>query len=315
MKEIGYSGRNELLFGKPKQHGMFSWGAHLNKTFDKMLNNILHDIDEVNDFNPKIRNKNKNIADKVFVARYGYCIRIRDYDPSQLSIITMKQMHTTYVFLTDKYKDTHPSPNFEPQRGEMIFLEPGVEKWYKIRLTVISNMDPLHIGSCKDYTSEQENYADCVDEILQQVMIPELGCIPPFLSPKNQCNKTFEYTRVQKFFRKIDFWNSYMMKLIDMEEITIQQNCTDPCFVTKSEVQLQNQGPPDHPLETFAKINLKFKNVAEKNFRVIDYEFFDFLIEIGSSLGLWLGLSVFTLTDIALQAASSCGSCKQWSKV
>ena len=282
-----------------------SWGAHLNNTFDDMLNDILPDILDSNDINPKVTNANKNITEKVFVARYGFCIRIRDYDPSHLSIVTLKQTKKIYVFLADKYKHTYPGPNFEAQRGEMIYLEPGVEKWYKIRLSVVSHIDPISIESCKEYTNEKDNYADCIDKILQKVMTPELGCIPPFLSPNNQCNQIFEYYRVQRFFRNIDFYNSYIMKLIDMEEMTIQENCTVPCYVTQSDVQLQNQGPPDHTLETFAKINLKFKNVVEKKFREIDYHFFDFLIEIGSSLGLWLGLSVFTLTDLALQAASS----------
>ena len=36
--------------------------------------------------------------------------------------------------------------------------------------------------------------------------------------------------------------------------------------------------------------------------KVIVYTFFNFIIDVGSSLGLWLGLSALGITDLAFEA-------------
>ena len=69
------------------------------------------------------------------------------------------------------------------------------------------------------------------------------------------------------------------------------------------DTQLRSKGAPQHPKETAAQINLNFQKVVEKRFKVISYGFYDFLIDTGSSMGLWLGISVFSLTDLCIQLA------------
>ena len=51
---------------------------------------------------------------------------------------------------------------------------------------------------------------------------------------------------------------------------------------------------------------LEFDNLVVHRTKMLSYGFSDFLIDLGSSLGLWFGLSVFGITDlgiIAFQAA------------
>ena len=316
LYEHGYSTRNMLLSGStnPKPgYYVISWGLHMNKTFDEMLDDILPDILENNDKNPKIAHARK--VEKVFLARYGFCIRIRQYNPTELIIYTMNQTHTVYVLLADKYKHTYPNPNFSSKSGEMIALSPGVEKWYTVKISLTSNENPLQKDACEYYDDVESTYADCVDSKIQSVMFPILGCNPPYLSPTGKCNEIYDGKKKQKFLKETDFWKSYLKNLIDLEPMTIQDNCTDPCLTTTIDVQLHSTGKPDHPMKTYARVNLRFKKEVEKRYRVISYDFYNFLIDIGSSLGLWLGISVFSLTDIALQMVNSMRSCKRWSKI
>ncbi len=324
MTEYGYTTRNLFLFGSPSKglatsnRKVYSWGAHLNKTFDQMLSNILPDILEKKDSDPKIFGGKNYLTERVFVARYGYCIRVRHYDFTKISILTMNQTSKVYILIADKNKHTYPNPNFSSKSGELIYLTPGVEKWYRNKITVVSNEDPLQKEECRHYGNYPDTYENCVDLSISEIMITRLGCNPPYLSPNNKCNTQIindDYTFAKKFFSEIDYWNSYLMKLIDMEPMTIQDTCSNPCLTTHVNVQLHSEGPSEHPKPTYAKVNLSFKKKVEKRYRVISYDFYNFLIDIGSSLGMWLGLSLLSLTDGAMQLVNSVRSCLQWSKI
>ena len=42
--------------------------------------------------------------------------------------------------------------------------------------------------SCIDYpTDNYKNYADCIEDENEKEIIPELGCMVPWMSAKNQC--------------------------------------------------------------------------------------------------------------------------------
>ena len=101
-----------------------------------------------------------------------------------------------------------------------------------------------------------------------------------------------------------------MMKLVAMEELPIQEQCKQPCLTTKINVQLRNKGIPDHPTAaTMAKVNLKFEKTVEKRFLVVNYTLYNFLIDVGSSLGLWLGVSVLSFTHLWTQLYSRFKNC------
>ena len=49
-------------------------------------------------------------------------------------------------------------------------------------------------------------------------------------------------------------------------------------------------------------LTLKFDDLVVHRTKVLAYGFSDFLIDLGSSLGLWFGLSVFGITDLGMTA-------------
>ena len=226
----------------------------------------------------------------------------------------MNQTNKVYILIADRYKHTFPNPNFSSKSGELIHLTPGVEKWYRNKISLISNEDPLQRENCRHYGNYPDTYENCVDLSISKLMMTGIGCNPPFLSLNNKCNKIFkddDYNLVKDFFKDIDYWNSFLMKLIDLEPMTIQETCTDPCLTTHVDVQLSSEGPSEHPKPTYARVNLSFKRNVERRHRVVSYDFYNFVIDIGSSLGLWLGLSLLSLMDIALQLVNSVRSCLQ----
>ena len=305
LNKYGYATRNVLMFGSVLSHfihghnAVTSWGGHLNITFDEMLDEIYSNkTREI----PLVKGAELGPMKKVYNARYGYCQKISLYNVNKgVFVRTFHETEEVHIFLADKMKNTYPLPSFVSQSGELMYLTPGIEKWYEIKLTLISNENPNDQNACEHYDTEN-TYADCVDALINDIMIPELGCNPPYLSPKNKCTGIFydsEAMRIRKFLTKLDFWQSYMMKLIAMDELPIQEQCKQPCLTTKIDVQLRNKGIPDHPkAATMAKANLKFQKTVEKRFLVVNYTLYNFVIDVGSSLGLWLGVSVLSLTDL-----------------
>ena len=51
----------------------------------------------------------------------------------------------------------------------------------------------------------------------------------------------------------------------------------------------------------FAYLDLQFDNHVVHTKEMLAYDFSNFLIDIGSSLGLWFGLSVFGLADLVVR--------------
>ena len=47
-------------------------------------------------------------------------------------------------------------------------------------------------GTCKNYNTDKgESYGQCMDTYLAGVYKPELGCVPPWMSHKDQCKGEF----------------------------------------------------------------------------------------------------------------------------
>ena len=51
-----------------------------------------------------------------------------------------------------------------------------------------------------------------------------------------------------------------------------------------------------------AYLILKFKDSVRLEKKVVVYTLFNFVIDVGSSLGLWLGLSALSIIDLAIDA-------------
>ena len=49
-------------------------------------------------------------------------------------------------------------------------------------------VNEMNDGTCKNYdTDKNESYGQCMDTYLADLYKPELGCVPPWMSDKDQC--------------------------------------------------------------------------------------------------------------------------------
>ena len=147
-----------------------------------------------------------------------------------------------------------------------------------------NNKDPRTSGGCVHYENDQ--FENCIDDEVQNWIKPEIGCNPPWLSKKDQCkNKTISIT---------DGYYVKAMQIIQQEDTTFENVCSKPCIEKKFNSRIRAYGQTDN------QIKLSFNTNVQYNGKIVTYHFTNFLIDFGSSLGLWFGLSVIGLFELGI---------------
>ena len=80
-----------------------------------------------------------------------------------------------------------------------------------------------------------------------------------------------------------------------MENLDAKRACPHPCTVIQSTIR---PGSSEATNET--RIRLLFDDLVVYSHIIVNYGFTDFLVDLGSSVGLWFGLSVFGLADLGI---------------
>ena len=81
-----------------------------------------------------------------------------------------------------------------------------------------------------------------------------------------------------------------------MKNYAAKDRCNKACQVTRPNI-LKNA---EHTFRGPAKLKIVFDDIVVWKTKMLAYDFSDFLIDMGSSLGLWFGLSVFGITDLGI---------------
>ena len=168
-------------------------------------------------------------------------------------------------------------------------------KVYYYTVTLKETHVELDDGSCVDYpdAAGHESYADCVDKENQRKILPDLGCMPPWLSEKVPCNKPI--LRLTDDHRSVKWRIDSLYPRSKTGFSYESKSCLLPCIQISVKNVFQDV---KRNRESKKKINLFFENVVNVERIGPAYGTVDLLVEVGSCLGLWLGLSVVGIFDI-----------------
>ena len=82
-----------------------------------------------------------------------------------------------------------------------------------------------------------------------------------------------------------------------MKSYAAKERCTKPCTVIRNNIFKNDD---KYFGIDYAKVHLVFDDIVVLKTKMLAYGFSDFLIDMGSSLGLWFGLSVFGIRDLVI---------------
>ena len=135
-----------------------------------------------------------------------------------------------------------------------------------------------------------------------------MDCIPPWLSSNNQCDTnitTYNHTKLDIATIISDNFSHPKFKA---KPSKAEKKCKNPCKQMKNTLSVIS----DLSGRVMTELEFNFKKTVRVEKKVIVYTWFNFIIDVGSSLGLWLGLSALNITDLVIEAFMVA---KKWLKV
>ena len=199
-----------------------------------------------------------------------------------------------FVIVSDPSASNSFQMPYSLMTGDKVRLKASTDNTavaYSIQLTKTST--ETADGSCFDYTNhEHKSYSDCVDAEMRNKILPTLGCMIPWMSRTDACAGHIQ--RMPKHEALLE----WIINLLENSWGGIQYKshaCPLPCTLFSAYSTFQAS-----VISNGNKIFLHFSEDIIVRKIVLAYDSTALLVEIGSCLGLWLGLSVVGIVDIVV---------------
>ena len=298
-KQIGYPYFTYLMTGFLENSSIISWkGKYQNQTY-KDLEKELFDYDYTTLNIGKRSEATKkwtfnHTVQKTFLFPHGLCMKVLNIQPKQtIGILTKREVS---IFIVDPAKAndirTEVSHNAEATIGPS---RKNLFNFGVYNLDVILNDQSINEGfTCTDYAKVKSSYGECLREALIQELKSVYGCLPPWVSgaePEEICGNKLNVDK-----SLIEETNVYygIFDLMLNKEAEIFKKCLPPCVTMK--LSLEKLMMKTNRVKT-ADLDVYSKDWATVHTHVYSYDIFSLIVDIGSAMGLWMGLSCISILD------------------
>ena len=301
--KIGYHDEIHYYSGKAGNSSYLSWTGNgtmapndtLNQVFDSEMANIG-------------TKKGSSWSGMRIVIPYGKCKHIEEI-PKNILINTTSWKNVFPIYIHDsnsKYQvfvsDPRAAPKFQLPKplmtGAKIIAQPTETNkihYYNIIIKEIRN--ELDDGSCAPYpdTEGHQTFTACVEAENNGIILPVLGCLPPWLSDSSACTAHIRNSTDKK---DLSLWFYKLYQRSKMGFHYKSASCLPSCRHLAVHSVLQDIKTGSGQTKSPNKINLFFESIVQVERIIPAYGIGSLLVEVGSSLGLWLGLSVVGIFDV-----------------
>ena len=298
----GYPMLWQFLIGKLEDSNNFTWtGKDRNQSFAK-LQQILFNVNysSTTVHSSETRNNDfhyvQSYNDSIFIIPYGYCMKLKRPTKQTKVLSTVE----TVVILTDPALETQIRiPGI--QYGTFGFgpTPDGLFETYHYEIKLSLHDSSVHDGSdCIDYARRGSSYGECTETIFKNMFLEGYGCLPTWV--QNDSISTCETNMFKIISNEENITDMYneMEKLVTGNELDIFNQCMQPCMTMQLNYNLRRHIKKRLKQSTmiisFAEAVTVFKDVYA-------YDGFNLVVDVGSALGLWLGLSALSIFDKILE--------------
>ena len=298
-KMHGYNSMNQFTFGELKNLNTtkITWNeGHENETYKDLQSALFRpnytEYPKIFGSDKYKHNEAVETKDMVYLVPLGFCLRITMSNRFML----IKTDKKSTIYFTDPLKMNNLKVS--QMKDGKFTLSPHENKLYdskvyKIMLSIYNTQ--INDGQkCIDYEKKGTSYGECIDSSIGELFLSLYGCLPPWFpnSGKMGCGKNQEIEVPEEdyfeFIRK-DYVNFYYEL-----DLKIIKQCLPPCtsmgleFIDTS--QISN-------IEDYSTGRFNIENEIPVYSKVVAYDMFSLVVDLGSALGLWLGLSALSVLD------------------
>ena len=309
--ENGYKYFSDYLGGLIQKTEHLGWmGTNDNVTAEELFH-ILYETNytdmTVEELNNWVEDKNIVTDSVKFLFPHGFC-RELNYTDSYKFLI-MKTFSHRKILLID------------PNRQNLVRTEENSQAWMSVgpmpnglyeaanyQVSIEINNDMLNDGkTCIHYENRGTTYGKCVEKAVYDQLMKWYGCLPvwfraPYFQqlspdgklstpPTGQCVNPITPFKDPDKLKIIRF---QLWHLVINQDMECMKDCLPPCIAMNIKPRLMTYRGN---FKARAQLELVWGNQVTINKAVHSIEFFDLIVELGSALGLWLGLSAVSLLD------------------
>ena len=305
-KLLGYSSSTPFMAGESSNKSFLSWtGANGSLTFE---DTIRHLYNSKNDSSYASRNTTSH-----FFLPFGLCTTVTGHlkdilDNDKRSIkFYMKSPGKYIIFISDDAAILNFQLPYPLMTGERIKISiPEIQdsnhrtrqkEYYSVQ--IFETVDNSGKGLCTNYPTQKfTSYANCVEKENRRMILPVLGCMVPWMSDKDTCRTPIPRLPAhQDVISWLKQTYQYAFTGFNFRSMA----CRLPCHLLSSHAKYQYA----HKRPTaYDRITLYFEETMQVKTIGPAYGLDSLIVEIGSSLGLWLGISVVGIFDVLVLTLS-----------
>ena len=275
-------------------------GKHDNVTFWDLFHKLyIHDTSSFNaeNYNPEdsdLYEWKKLSAVKVAINPYGYCMKLNQSRGSTYFSSTQKSI---FLIVDPQADNLMQISHLENGYGELGPTANGKYDYFSYDMDIsLYDSSILVDQACTDY--DATGYTDCLFKVMEERLLKWYGCLIPMFAYNESllCNENKEILVSNESRKEI---MQEFNRLAIGQEFKSFESCLPPC-VTMSIKLKQLKHVTNNPNAAGVRIDMNKKTV-NVYILAISYDVFNLVVDLGSALGLWFGLSAISIYDTIIE--------------
>ena len=228
--------------------------------------------------------------EKFYRQPHGLCIDIEDLKKYYVDIIFDFDAE---LYLIDPLLDNFVFTGTHSMIGEPITIGKNEKNIISLDVETVKTVYSKDLTECSETT-----YNTCLLNFISTELLP--ACLPPWITLNQNDYKTCSDAELNDLTKEMDEkWFKLCVDLYDNHWPDVLKVCSRPC--TKYLYTMKKTRAVSNLNNSECSLSIHFNDPIKVREQALEYGFFDMMVEIGSSLGLWLGLSALDLLAYNLQ--------------